>query len=217
MPILHRQITVSIAGMTPLMEAIHLGRFEQIAMLIEGGANVNEASRVGLTPLQLAASHGYEHCVRDLLEKGARPDSQNNKVGCSALMFAAAFGELGAVQTLLAGGATVDLKTPDGETALMLAAWGGHQQVVKLLISNGADINARGGPLGGTALHSALWEGHAHVIAELLRTPGIDPLLPDLTGKTPRQIAQDTGRDEIARMLAGAERSLVAETVAPGL
>jgi len=45
---------------------------------------------------------------------------------------------------LLEKGADVDSKASDGQTPLSLAAANGHEDVVKLLLENRADVHAQG-------------------------------------------------------------------------
>ena len=45
------------------------------------------------------------------------------------------------VQLLLSNGVSVDQTDRDGRTALRAASWGGHEDVVELLLQNGADVN----------------------------------------------------------------------------
>lgn len=59
--------------------------------------------------------------------------------GYSALMWSAAYGQNNAVLLLLEKGADVQLRGKRLETALHLAAAGGHQEVIRLLIAFGAD------------------------------------------------------------------------------
>jgi ankyrin repeat protein len=47
---------------------------------------------------------------------------------------------------------------------------GGHEKVVKLLLSKGANVNAQGGEYGN-ALYAALEEGHEQVV-KLLANKG---------------------------------------------
>lgn len=61
--------------------------------------------------------------------------------GLTALHWASAYGQLISVQQLIEAGAKVDLEGPDGETPLLLAANGGHHDVVRLLLGEGADPN----------------------------------------------------------------------------
>ena len=56
-----------------------------------------------------------------------------------------------AVKVLLEAGADANAKTPDGDTALHLAAWDGKLDVVRALVAGGADLNAKDGA-GKTAL-----------------------------------------------------------------
>ena len=52
-------------------------------------------------------------------------------------------------------------------TLLMLAAEAGKEQVVKLLIARGANVNARNSA-GATALMVSAWAGHAGIVRQLL-------------------------------------------------
>ncbi|KAF2186078.1 hypothetical protein K469DRAFT_574043, partial [Zopfia rhizophila CBS 207.26] len=53
-------------------------------------------------------------------------------------------------------------------TALKAASDGGHEKVVEMLLSNGADVNAQGGSYEGTALQAASTRGHEKVVELLL-------------------------------------------------
>lgn len=61
--------------------------------------------------------------------------------GLTALHWSSAYGQLMSVQLLLEAGARVDFEGPDGETPLLLAASGGHHDVVRLLLGEGANPN----------------------------------------------------------------------------
>ncbi len=67
-------------------------------------------------------------------------------------------------------GADINAVDNEGKTALMKAAWHGHRNLCKLLISKGADINAEDNS-GDTALIIAAWHGHREV-CELLISKG---------------------------------------------
>jgi ankyrin repeat protein len=90
------------------------------------------------------------------------------KVG--ELWFLAGRGELYRVKSLLAQGVDVNERSSQGETALKAAAWKGHDEVVSLLIDNGADVNADGGQ---SPLVMAVWERHLKTV-ELLIKAGAD-------------------------------------------
>lgn len=64
-----------------------------------------------------------------------------DKNGLTALMWSSAYGQNLTVSLLLQEGADVHSKGNRLETALHFAAAGGHHDIVKQLISYGADIN----------------------------------------------------------------------------
>ena len=74
------------------------------------------------------------------------------------------------VEELLRQGVDVDTKDIYGRTALWMASFNGHSDVVELLLSHGADTEVRGGPLESTALHTACQEGHLNVVKCLIQS-----------------------------------------------
>ena len=85
-------------------------------------------------------------------------------------MVAALGGYVSVVKKLLAKGA--DLDNP-GWNALTYAATGGQNDVVRVLLDAGANVNASG-PNGTTALMMAVRGGHAATV-DLLLEKGADP------------------------------------------
>ena len=74
----------------------------------------------------------------------------------------------------------------DGSTPLHCATWKGHQNVVELLLSLGADVNAQNqnDHWGTTPLHAAA-HANQRAIAELLIAHGADIHAINLNGRTP--------------------------------
>lgn len=97
--------------------------------------------------LASAASDGDTDRAKALLAKGANVNSQRVS-GMTALMHAAAEHHPAVVELLLQRHAAVDLKKQNGATALMLALTmallrpRAAREVVRVLLANGADVNA---------------------------------------------------------------------------
>jgi len=96
-------------------------------------------------PLIFAAGEGDAKTVKSLLDSGVDVH-QRSKDGESALHVAAIRGSLETAQHLLRAGALVDARTPRGSTLhmtpTMWALYHGQTELVKLLLSSGADPNA---------------------------------------------------------------------------
>lgn len=56
-------------------------------------------------------------------------------------MWSSAYGQVPTASLLLRAGAIHSIKGPDGETAIHLAAAGGHTDIIRLLIGAGASVN----------------------------------------------------------------------------
>jgi ankyrin repeat protein len=100
-----------------------------------------------------AAFYCRENFVPLLLNHGAKIDSLDRD-GYSALMWSTQNCEDGAMAAvLLRYGAKVNLKTPHGYAALTVAAFYGNEGAVHVLVSAGADVNAKSDE--GTAMEIA--------------------------------------------------------------
>ena len=118
------------------------------------------------------------------------------------LFEAAAVGDATRVHELLMLEAGfVDLWSPDGFTALHLAAFFGHEDVVAELLRRGADVAAVArNPLRVQALHSAAAGGHI-AVARLLLDGGADPNARQEGGFTPIHAAAQAGDEELFDLL----------------
>ncbi len=158
-------------GTTPLQWAVYNGDVVEARRLVKAGADVSAANDYGATPMSLAAEVASTEMLALLVEGGANADSPNPE-GQTALMAVARTGNLAAARLLLDHGATVDAKERwGGQTALMWASARRHPEMMRLLISKGADANAR----------STARDYQRHVTAEgrpkNLDSGGLTPLL----------------------------------------
>lgn len=106
-------------------------------------------------------------------------------------------GDFAQVRQLVAQGADVEAcdLLEDGETALMLAAWGGQTEIVEFLLQQGADVHAR-----DDHDRPVCWWASLNVLP-LLLAHGADLNAQDENGETPLIKAAWAGNMEKARWL----------------
>ncbi len=101
--------------------------------------DINSHNSVGETALMLAALQGRLELAQRLIEQGASISQD----GWNPLHYAATGPEPKIVALLLQRGAPIDARSPNGTTALMMAARYGSEQSVTLLLAQHADATTR--------------------------------------------------------------------------
>ena len=213
-------------GSTPLQWAVYNGDVAEAKRLLRAGADVSLANKYGATPMSLAAEVGHTEMLKVLLEVGASVESPNAD-GQTALLAVARTGNVEAAKLLLDRGAKVDAKEKwGGQTPLMWASARRHPEMMRLLISKGADVNAasidrdyqrhiqaEGRPKsldsgGLTPLLYAARENCTACVDVLLQNKA-DINLPDPDGVSPLLVAVMNANWDLARQLidAGADVS----------
>lgn len=91
----------------------------------------------------------------------------------TALMNAINKNDLSTVQKLIQNGADVDELDANRDAPLVMAAYKGYNQIVKLLLESGADVRAVDPGMKATALHAAAYAGRTEA-AKLLIEHHID-------------------------------------------
>jgi ankyrin repeat protein len=205
-------------GMTALHWAVFRDDETMARLLLNAGAKADVPSKYGVTPLGLASENRNAVVTKLLLEHGAAADAEPS--GEAALHIAARAGALDVVHALLAHGATVDIReTWQSTTPLMVAAAERHADVVKALVTAGADVNAKAAetelfigpgdesttytqiPRGGmTPLMFAARSGCADCIATLAAA-GANVNYQDRARVTPLNLAIHNGEYDAAAML----------------
>jgi ankyrin repeat protein len=91
----------------------------------------------------------------------------------TALMKAVQRNDAAAVKTLIARGVNVNELDANGDAPLVMAAYKGHTDILRLLLEAGADLTAVDPDMKATALHAAAYAGRTEA-AKLLIEHGID-------------------------------------------
>ncbi|KAM9843290.1 KN motif and ankyrin repeat domain-containing protein 2 isoform 2-T2 [Aulostomus maculatus] len=166
---------------------------------------INMADGNGNTALHYTVSHSNFAVVKLLLDTGLCNADRQNKAGYTAIMLTAlaAFHSDSDLQTVLQLLRTGDVNakaSQAGQTALMLAVSHGRGDMVRALLSCGAQVNIRDDD-GSTALMCACEHGHVDIVRQLLSVPGCDATLTDNDGSTALSIALEASQNDIAVLL----------------
>ncbi|KIY02698.1 uncharacterized protein Z520_01163 [Fonsecaea multimorphosa CBS 102226] len=215
---------------TPLLVTALKGYDEVVKFLMDAGADVNVQDKGGLTALMAASLSGYDKVVKSLVDAGVNLDTEAGyhlaplkRFGlyCPEIVkfmvdgrgyidayaedefdygaeHVAAFKKLAErlIDTRTA------IKAPDGpsETALRLASDGGYDEVVKILVDAGANIDLQD-KYGESALLKASGRGFDKVI---LIDAGANIDLQDEYGKSALLKASGRGFDKVVKILVDA-------------
>jgi ankyrin repeat protein len=155
-----------------------------------------------MTTLYMAVLHGYMPIIDWLRDRGADPNAPGPH-GDTPLHLAISTDyttDRRVVLALLSMGADVNAANEYGDTPLHRAAFHGRTDMVRLLLTNHADVTRRA-QRGETALlYAARPEGHPETVATLLEG-GADANTPDAFGMTALHGAAMIGDTEVARVL----------------
>lgn len=158
--------------------AVERGDLATVGQWLDDGLDPDfPADRIG-SGLMIAAWEGNLAMLELFHKHGARVDFRN-RYDEQALQMAAWKGHLAAVEWLLAHGAKVN-RDGHGWGALHYAAFANREDVVRLLLQRGGDVNGRS-PNGSTALMMTAREGRDGIAALLLEA-GADPQLTNERG-----------------------------------
>jgi len=186
-----------------LFQAIAAGDEDAVRELIDARPELaGERNEDGLSPALYALYHGKADLVEPLLDANPPLD----------VFDAAAVGRTRGLDELLDGEPGLARAwSPDGFTALHLAAFFGQAEAAQALLGRGADVGAiaRNANLQVAPLHSAAAGKHAEIV-KLLLEHGADPNARQDGGFTPlHSAAQNDDRESIEALLeAGADPAL---------
>jgi ankyrin repeat protein len=237
-----RQAPNDGGGLTPLVYAARANDLDTVKVLLAAGADVNQTTNYGWSPLLVATQNRYYTLGAYLLENGADPNLAN-KGGWTPLYLATDnrniengdypvrrgdMDHLDFIKLLLDKGANVNARMKDstetrtvftnqwldenGATAFLRASQSGDVELMKLLLSRGADpkINTL---LNVSPLHVAAGIGWVEGITyewspkatfeavKMLIDLGLDVNLQADTGRTAMHGAAHKGRPDVVQIL----------------
>ena len=230
-------------GEMVLMIAVLQGLEEMVQVLLDHGADVNYQNSFGGTALHAAASEGLENIARKLIEYGA--DTRlTMEDGKNAFLLAVAAKQKALMKLLIVHeecqrvldeallllvfldrnaqfskmliekGANVENDRP-GPSLLMYAVAVGDEDLLRVLLDHGANVNRQGANNGGTALMCAITfasesddallgsDGHMDALtaAKILIDYGADVNLESQSGKTALTMAISSNNVAMAQLL----------------
>ena len=178
-------------GKTALHKACAKNSVSAVDLLCSSGADIDSLDEEGRTPLSHSCTKGLIEVVGVLLANGAdvsKPDAQ----GHGPIHGAARLVQTSILELLLDHKADIEQKARNDETALYLAAAGGKEAVVQLLIRQGVNLDALVLPNRNTAVAKAIYNSHI-TVAQTLIEAGCDIHCKDgLSQRSPLMIAAIT-------------------------
>lgn len=162
-----------------------------------GSPNIlHECAKSGLTPI-----------IPELLADGYGIDSQDSTYGLTALSYACRAGYGETVKLLLDLGASVNIRGLNGTTALFEAIWGGHTDLVELLLTK-AELNINtvyASHTQRTVLMIAAQDGAEEVVRCLLQRVDLDINKSDISRSTALILAAANGHTSVVSLLLNHE------------
>lgn len=161
---------------TPLVLACLRGSLSLVKLLVECGADPNQAATDDrMTALDLSIGLGYREISRYLLMQGAKANSPNKK-GTTTAHLAVEAGDLSLLRLMAAKGIPLNIKNRNGMEPIHKAAAMGKAKTVEILLALGAsaidspiDAQDEKAMNGATPLHLASMSGDAETIDILLK------------------------------------------------
>ena len=195
-------IQIAVCSIHPDDDEKNEGVKKMVEVLRKHGAEVDVFSAVAI---------GDFETLKNLLSEDPGASSSYSIRGYPALHMAIKMNYPKAVQLLLSAGCDIEIKNKSeltgskGDTPLICVAFWGHDEIAKMIIKAGGDVNAKD-ENQVSPLHEAVRLGNVGV-AKLLLENGANAQAEDHTGKKPLDWASDqTSRKKFAKLFSVIEK-----------
>ena len=188
---------------TPLAMAAFTGQTEMVRLLIEKGADVNADTNGFFNASNLAAMEGHTDILNILIDSEADIEWQ----GAQIVMSAAGSGHIETLDRLFEIDPSFSTQEIKNLSLIMAVCFGGGQtEMVKHLISNGADANATdyadmNKTVGPSVLHTAARKGYTEIVQILVEAGANVNDRRTTDQKTALDYAKENGHTEIVEFL----------------
>ncbi|XP_074764166.1 LOW QUALITY PROTEIN: CARD- and ANK-domain containing inflammasome adapter protein-like [Athene noctua] len=194
--LLHHKADVNVKdkqSKSPLHFAAERGDKTMAEILLNANADPSAQDKEKKTPLHTAAVRGHLGIIKVLLAKKGRSGAKDMD-GCTPMHYAAIKGNTEIVKILLTSrkNKNIDDRNIWRKTTLHIAAEHGHSNLINLLLSHGAAINASDSSKD-TPLHCACKAGHFNAVNSLVnwsQGEKANLLAANNLKKTPLQVAE---------------------------
>jgi ankyrin repeat protein len=184
--------------MKKLFSVAKKGNLDTIKQILDKGKDINITDNKGHTLLHIAAMEGHVEIVKYLIANKIGMDKLDNN-GCSAFEIACGQDFYEIIKILSESGCNL---YTNGIDPLQVAASGGQDDIVELLINKGFDVNKadHGEDAGYTPIHWAVEENNLSTV-KLLHKNGADLQVLEEEGCTPLYMAAADGYIDIVKYL----------------
>lgn len=185
---------------TALTCAVENNNLNNIKLLLESDADINETGQLELSPLMLAIIKNHNEIASYLIEKGANLDYKSKKTQQSALSLAVENNNYELTKLLIDKGANQNIKDSNKNTPLIQAAKNNNLPIAQLLLNkNKTSLNSKDYE-GNTALMYAAKNGNLELV-NLLIKKGAEINILNNSGESAKDLAQNNGFNKIAELL----------------
>ena len=122
-----------------LAQCVEEGKDNEVSLFLSAGFSPDTRNKAGVPLLSIAARKGNRAASRFLISSGAQVNARADDRGTSALMDSVLGSHYDLMTDLIDAGAEVNIKSKDGQTALVVAVGAGKADIVEALLKAGAD------------------------------------------------------------------------------